>query len=286
MKKKLKSILAAALSAVGFAAVAEPSVPQIAPEKICDGANTVIPQVITYRGVLASKKPFEFQDGKAVLKLTFSLYDGASTAPVWARTIPVTVATNGAFYTELKDDAGILPQGVAYSKLADELSKMKGVPELGLTPPDSTEIKPRQKLTMGVRAARAVKSRAADVVNGRNGLAFDGVRVCELSADMLTVSNLTVVGNGKCTFSRAEDRTVGGGNATVAVGGVCPSDDAAAVDSAYQGAYTTEDAPCDMAITYQSEKHGAFSVILPKGGKISGSSAAVKSMTRFANKMN
>ena len=248
-------------------------------------AFAAIPQVITYRGVLASRRPFEFQDGKEVLKLTFSLYDGASTVPVWARTIPVTVAVNGAFYTELKDDAGSLPQGVADSKLADVLPKMKGVPELGLTPPDAAEIKPRQKLTMGVRAARAVKAQAADVVNGKNGIAFDGVRVGELSASMLTVSNLTVVGNGKCTFSRAENRTVGGGNATVTVGGVRPNDNAATVGSAYQGAYTTEDAPCDMAITYQSEKHGAFSVILPKGGRVSGGSAEVKSMTRFANKM-
>ena len=245
-------------------------------------AFAAIPQVITYRGVLASNKSFTFADGKAVLKLTFSLYDGASTAPVWARTIPVTVAANGAFYTELKDDAGSLPQGVADSKLADVLAKMRGVPELGLTPPDAAEIKPRQKLTMGVRAARAVKAQAADVVNGRNGLAFDGVRVAELSASMLTVSNLTVVGNGKCTFSRAENRTVGGGNATVTVGGVKPGAPATEVKEAYQGAYTTASAPCDMVLTYGSGNHGAFSVILPKGGVVSGSSASVKSMTRFA----
>ena len=249
-----------------------------------------IPQVITYRGVLASKKAYEFQDGKAVLKLTFSLYDGASTVPVWARTIPVTVAVNGAFYTELKDDAGSLPQGVADSKLADVLPKMKGVPELGLTPPDAAEIKPRQKLSMGVRAARAVKAQAADVVNGRNGIAFDGVRVGELSASMLTVSNLTVVGNGKCTLSKAETRTVGGGNATVTVGGVKPKTHAWNFGSAYGGAYTTERAPCDMAITYDSAKFGAFSVLLSKGGRIRKTNpdpkevpAEVKTLTRFAN---
>ena len=245
-----------------------------------------IPQVITYRGVLASNKPFTFTDGKAVLKLTFSLYDGASTAPVWARTIPVTVAANGAFYTELKDDAGSLPQGVADSKLADVLSKMKGVPELGLTPPDAAEIKPRQKLTMGVRAARAVKAQAADVVNGRNGIAFDGVRVGELSASMLTVSNLTVVGNGKCTFSKAETRTVGGGNATVTVGNVKPGAPATEVREAFQGEYTTDNAPCDMALTYASEKNGAFSVIVPRGGKVvkktNGRAANVVSGTLFA----
>ena len=248
-------------------------------------ASAAIPQAITYRGVLASNKSFAFTDGKTVLKLTFSLYDGASAAPAWARTIPVTVSENGVFYTELKDDAGSLPQGVADSKLADVLSKMKGVPELGLTPPDSTEIKPRQKLAMGVRAARAVRAKAADVVNGKNGLAFDGVRVGELSASMLTVGSLAVVGSGTCTFSKAEDRTIGGGNATVTVGGVRPNDDAATVGSAYEGAYVTERAPCDMALTYLSEKHGAFNVILPKGGKVSGSSAAVKGVTRFANKM-
>ena len=272
-----------------------------------------VPQAITYRGVL--RRAGGGAPGRTLLEMAFRLYESGVDSsgrykegvgkPLWGRTMVVPVdfdasGSNGTFYVELRDDAGGFPLDIdRNAKLVDVLAAMKNWPELGLTPLGPTqlnplgstqEIKPRQKLEVGVRAVRAVQAHAADAVACKSNVALDGVRVCELAASRLTARNLSVLGNGKCTFSTTESRTVGGGNATVTVGGVRPNDDAATVGSAYQGAYTTEAAPCDMALTYSSENFGAFSVIVPKGGIVSdgapsGSASSVKSMTQFANKM-
>ena len=261
-----------------------------------------VPQAITYRGVL--RRAGGGEAGRTLLEMTFRLYEsGVDNSgrykegvgkPLWGRTMAVPVdfddsGSNGTFYVELRDDAGGFPLDVdRNAKLVDVLAAMKNWPELGLTPPGSTqEIKPRQKLEVGVRAVRAVQAHAADAVASKSTVALDGVRVGELAASRLTAQNLSVLGNGKCTFSTTESRTVGGGNATVTVGGVKPNAPASEVKESYQGAYTTQRAPCDMALTYSSENFGAFSVIVPKGGVVSdgapsGSAPSVKSMTRFA----
>lgn len=245
-----------------------------------------IPQAITYHGVLMRQGGYA--EKRTLLSLTFSLYEGATnTVPVWARTIPVSIAQDGSFYTELRDDAGSVPKGMDGTKtLVDALAAMRETPEVGLTPPGAGEIAPRQKLEMGVRAARAVRARVADEVVCKNGIQLEGARVAELNASQLTAGAFAVVGNGKCTFSGAGERDVGGGNAVVTVAGVKPAAPATEVRESFQGAYTTDNAPCDMTLTYASEKNGAFSVIVPKGGKVvkkaDGSAAHVVSGTLFA----
>ena len=119
-----------------------------------------MPQVLTYRGVLKRAGGF---NKPTSLELTFRIYDSKSPdTALWARTMRVPVDTNGVFYAELSDQNGNDPDGIGYP-LADVMGAIKGTPEIGLTPPDASELKPRQKLATAPRAARAARTKAAEL---------------------------------------------------------------------------------------------------------------------------
>ena len=156
MKTKLKSSIIAYHMAVGH---------RVAAAMVCAlcagglAAFAAVPQAITYRGVLTRTSGY---DRPMMLELTFRLYDSkAPEKALWARTMRVPVDTNGVFYAELSDANGSDPDGIGFT-LADAMGAIKGTPEIGLTPPKAAELKPRQQLATGVRAARAARAKAAD----------------------------------------------------------------------------------------------------------------------------
>ena len=147
-------------------------------------ANADVPQVLTYRGVLKRTGGY---DKPTSLELTFRLYDSKMPdQALWARTMRVPVDTNGVFYAELSDQNGNDPDGIGYP-LADVMGAIKGTPEIGLTPPDASELKPRQKLATAPRAARAARTKAADVVYAPTGAFAQGVNIDTAVANSITV---------------------------------------------------------------------------------------------------
>lgn len=229
-----------------------------------------VPQVLTYNGVLARSGGFTKTE---TLTITFTLYDvdvtnAMNAVAVWARQLPVPVYTNGYFSTELRDDIGSNPLSTNVS-LIDALSTIKGAAEIGIRPPDCpSDLMPRQRLEWNVRAGRAARAQAADIFEAKNGVNFMGghARVDELFAKNVTVSN-DVIATRSCTLLRRGARTIGGKNSAIKIKGVAPEIDAYTPKEYVVGAFTTDRAPADMVVTYAGE-NGAFTVIVPKGGKI------------------
>ena len=246
-----------------------------------------MPQVLTYRGVL--KRTGGFARATS-MEMTFRLYDSQSPdTALWARTMRVPVDTNGVFYAELSDQNGNDPDGIGYP-LADVMGAIKGTPEIGLTPPDAPELKPRQKLATAPRAARAARAKAADVVYAPTGAYAQGVDI-----DIAAVGDVTVQEGAalaafppSCTLTkldRGKTRELGGGTSEITVRDVTsprPSWPASFVERSFQ--YTTDSAPCDMILACEGED-GAFNVLVPAGGKIVGAGANVQTIygTAFGN---
>ncbi|MBR4188895.1 MAG: hypothetical protein IKQ55_02930 [Kiritimatiellae bacterium] len=249
-------------------------------------SSAEVPQVLTYRGVL--QKSGGYGNG-AALELTFRLYDSAAPGrALWARTMRVQVDPDGVFYAELADGNGNDPDGIGYT-LADAMGAIKGTPEIGLTPPDAPELQPRQRLSTGVRAARAARAKAADVVYAPTGAAAEGVDI-----DTAVVQSLTV-GKGAplagfppyCTLTQlglGQTRELGGGSSQITVRGVrVPGQNWPSCFSQGSFTYATNSAPCDMILTYEGAD-GAFSVIVPAGGKIAGDGAQTMFGTAFGSR--
>ena len=245
-----------------------------------------VPQVLTYRGVLRRKGGAEQTAG--ALQMTFRLYDSkAPQTALWARTMRVPVDKAGVFYAELSDTAGNDPDGIGRT-LADAMGMIKGAPEIGLTPPDSNELKPRQRLSTGPRAARAARASAADVVYAPAGAVADGVFVDAAAVESVTVQEGATLKAfpGKCTLTKVDDRKLGGGkNSSITVRDVTmvrPSWPASFNQDGFK--FTTTSAPCDMFLTYDSPD-GAFNVIVPAGGKVEDSGSAAQTIygTAFGN---
>ena len=117
-----------------------------------------VPQALTYRGVL--RRTGGGAQTAEAMELTFRIYDSkAPETALWARTMRVPVDADGVFYAELTDTAGNDPDGINRS-LADAMGLIKGAPEIGLTPPNASELKPRQRLSTAPRAARAARAAA------------------------------------------------------------------------------------------------------------------------------
>ena len=254
-------------------------------------AQAAVPQALTYRGVLTRTSGY---DRPTALELTFRLYDSkAPEKALWARTMRVPVDTNGVFYAELSDANGSDPDGIGFT-LADAMGAIKGTPEIGLTPPKAAELKPRQQLATGVRAARAARTKAADVILAPTGALADGVFI-----DMAAAQDVTVLPGAaaaafpaRCTLTSVKlpdrdgnDRKLGGENSAITVRDVAvarPNWPASFTADGFT--YTTASAACDKVLTYEGED-GAFNVIVPKGGQIKGEGANVQTIcgTAFGN---
>ena len=245
-----------------------------------------VPQVLTYRGVLRRTGGY---DHATSLELTFRLYDSkAPNTALWARTMRVPVDTNGVFYAELSDANGNDPDGIGY-KLADVMGAIKGTPEIGLTPPDAAELKPRQKLATAPRAARAARAKAADVVYAPTGAYAQGVDIDTAVAGSVTVQKGASLAAfpPNCTLTQMKEqrRDLGGGTTEITVRDVRasrPNWPVSFTEDSFK--YTTSSAPCDMILTYEGE-NGAFNVIVPAGGKIVDNGGKVQTIygTAFGN---
>lgn len=246
-----------------------------------------MPQVLTYRGVLKRTGGF---NKPTSLELTFRIYDSKSPdTALWARTMRVPVDTNGVFYAELSDQNGNDPDGIGYP-LADVMGAIKGTPEIGLTPPDASELKPRQKLATAPRAARAARTKAADVVYAPTGAFAQGVNIDTAVANSITVQKGASLAAfpPNCSLTKFDEprpRELGGGDSQITVRDVTASRPNWPVSFTGRSfKYATTSAPCDMILTYEG-KDGAFSVIVPAGGKIEGKDSDAQTIygTAFGN---
>ena len=249
-------------------------------------AFAAVPQALTYRGVLRRAGGEEWTGGS--LNLTFRIYDSnAPETALWARTIRVPVGADGVFYAELNDTDGKDPDGIGRS-LADAMGLIGGAPEIGLTPPDSTELKPRQRLSTAPRAARAARASAADVVYAPAGAVAEGVFIDAAAVESVTVQEGATLKAfpGKCTLTKVEDRKLGGGsNSSITVRDVTtarPNWPASFTPDGFK--FTMQSAPCDMFLTYDGPD-GAFNVIVPAGGKVEDGGSAAQTIygTAFGN---
>lgn len=245
-----------------------------------------VPQALTYRGVLRRSGGEEQTAG--AMSLTFRLYDSnAPETALWARTIRVPVGADGVFYAELNDTDGKDPDGIGRS-LADAMGLIGGAPEIGLTPPDSNELKPRQRLSTAPRAARAARASAADVVYAPAGAVAEGVFIDAAAVESVTVQEAATLKAfpAKCTLTRIQDRTLGGGaNSSITVRDVTmvrPNWPANFSQDGFK--FATQSAPCDMILTYDGPD-GAFNVIVPAGGKVEDGGAKAQTIygTAFGN---
>ena len=246
-----------------------------------------VPQVLTYRGVLRRTGGYA---NRTSLEMTFRLYDSKTPdTALWARTMRVPVDTNGVFYAELSDKNGNDPDGIGYT-LADAMGAIKGTPEIGLTPPDAEELRPRQKLATAPRAARAARAKAADVVYAPTGAYAQGVNI-----DVAAVASVTVQEGASlaafppnCSLTSLEKghtRELGGGKSQITVRDMKaprPNWPVSFVERSFR--YSPDPAPCDMILTYDG-KDGAFSVIVPAGGTVVDGGSDVQTIygTAFGN---
>ena len=243
-------------------------------------ANAAVPEVLTYRGQLTRTGGFAAEGEN--LALTFKIYDSAAPATaLWGRTVIASVDSNGVFYAELKDDNGSAVQGATYTALVDAVAAAKGAVEVGLTPPGAGEISPRQTLTTGVRAARAARTKAGDGFYAQNRVMAGQAAIDELAVDSVTVTNGAAQLPPVCYLAPVAEQSLGGGAGTVTIKGLSPARAASPFAPASSGSYTTAAASCDMALTYENDE-GAFSVLLPKGCQIQGSSDSARTVNATA----
>ena len=233
-------------------------------------AAEAMPQKLTYRGVLRT-------DGSAVQAelrpLTFAIYDSSApgSAALWSRTIPTKVETNGVFYTELADG-----NVVSGNTLADALASAGGVPEIAVSEENGVELAPRAKLSTWVRGTRVLRTKGVDLVSVRGMAVVPGTAgVFELHADRVTVEP---GGSGQfpsdCWLTPMRQRTLGGDGAKVTLKDVLIKEDAWPYADVRKGnLFTTDSALSDAVVTYENAD-GAFSLVVPQGGQITGKEAA------------
>lgn len=249
-------------------------------------ASAAIPEVITYHGRLALPKDKQgnvaTNDGYlALMDMTFALYDSAvsNAAPAWARTIGnVRVESNGFFYVELSNDIG--SNALTNScRLSEALAGMKGVPEIGLrlgSDLNDEEMKPRQRLTTSVRAARAARTRIADRFVAERGVTFPALQTEAMAASQLSVAKRLTFG-GRCTLTTCPERTLGGTDSELTVCGVRSWRDQNNVRASMVDSYAIGSAPHDMVLTYE-DRGETYTVIVPRGGKITMQPGTVNSV--------
>lgn len=230
------------------------------------------PDALTYRGLLSRR---DGEPPTGVWSITFSVYDSLRPDTLlWRRTIPTKVKADGSFYTELSDTASV-PTVLPDVKLADALSATKGVPEIGVSMDGGrTELKPRQRLSTWVRATRALRTRGVDLAAVSDTAIVPGAAgVNELYAKRVTVTEDSGSGFPKqCHLLPMRNRLLGGGSSAVTVKDIRLPQPAWPAPCATQ-LYTRAKAKCDAFVTYE-DADGAFSMIVPGGGRIDGGDVA------------
>ena len=140
-----------------------------------------------------------------------------------------------------------------------------------------------------VRAARAVRAKAADIAYAPTGAYAQGVDI-----DTAAVGGVTVQEGASlaafppsCTLTQVKDwtRDLGGGESKITVRDVQaarPNWPVSFVERSFK--YAPSPAPCDMILTYEGAD-GAFNVLVPAGGKVTDNGAAVQTIygTAFGN---
>lgn len=244
-----------------------------------------MPSALTYRGMVKYQNKGSTEIKPGIYPITFSVYDSLRPETLlWRRTIPVNVASNGIFYTELSDEAAV-PKVLPDVKLADALASTKGVPEIGVSMDEgATELLPRQLLSTGVRAARAHRTRGVDLAAAKDGTYVPGAAgVNELYAKKVTVSPEAGASfPDSCALLPMRTRVLGSTNSVVTVRDVVLPHPAWPAEVGASQLFTGT-AQCDAIVTYEGED-GAFNMIVPGGGKIEGGDAAVQqtvSVTAF-----
>ena len=241
-------------------------------------AEAALPSALTYRGILK----YQGKEGNAIkpaiYPITFSVYDSLRPQTLlWRRTIPVNVSANGVFYTELSDEAAVakvLPD----VKLVDALAATKGVPEIGVSMDDGvTEMKPRQRLSTGVRATRAHRTRGVDFAAATDGVYVPGAAgINELYAKKVTVApEAGAKFPNSCALLPMRTRVLGSSNSVVTVRDIVLPRPAWPAEVGASQFFTGGQVGCDAILTYEGED-GAFNMIIPGGGLITGGDAAVQ----------
>ena len=251
-------------------------------------ASAAVPEVITYHGRLQVPLPkvlnanVRTNDGYlALMDMTFALYDSAvsNAAPAWARTVGnVRIESNGFFYVELSNDLGSNAL-TNRCRLSEALAGMKGVPEIGLRlgrDLKDEEMKPRQRLTTSVRAARAARTRIADRFVAERGISFPTLQTEVLAASQLSVAKQLMLG-GRCTLTTCPERTLGGEKSELTVCGVRSWRDPNNVRASMVDSYAIGSAPHDMVLTYE-DRGETYTVIVPRGGKVTVQPGTVNSV--------
>ena len=244
---------------------------------LAGAAEAAMPAALTYRGMLRYQSKGNTEIKPGIYPITFSVYDSLRpTTLLWQRTIPVNVASNGVFYTELSDTASV-PTVLTGVKLADALASTKGVPEIGVSMDGgATEMKPRQRLSTGVRAARAHRTRGVDFAASTDGTIIPGAAgINELYAKKVTVAPEAGANfPSSCALLPMRSRVLGSTNSVVTVRDVVlPRPAWPAEVGASQ--FFNGTAQCDAIITYEGED-GAFNMIVPGGGQVTGGDATVQ----------
>ena len=223
-----------------------------------------MPQRLTYRGVLK-------KEVSGIVPVHYAVYDSSlkGSAALWERDIPTKVESNGVFYVEIED--GSVVKG---NSLADALAHAGGVPEIAISM-DGSEVAPRMRLSTWVRGTRALRAKGVDVVDIANFAVVPGTAcVYELAADTVTVTDGSGSFPDKCYMTPMQQRTLGGSGAKVVLKGVRIKEDAwPFANSRKDDLYTTESALADAVVTYENAD-GAFSLVVPQGGQITGAEAA------------
>lgn len=243
-------------------------------------ASAAMPAALTYRGMLRYQGKSEGDTAikPAIYPITFSIYDSLRPETLlWRRTIPVNVGSNGVFYTELSDEAAV-PKVLPDVKLADALASTKGVPEIGVSMDEGvTELKPRRRLSTGVRATRAHRTRGVDLAAAADGVYVPGAAgVNELYAKKVTVSPEAGASfPSSCALLPMRTRVLGSTNSVVTIRDVVLPRPAWPAEVGASQLFTGGQAGCDAILTYEGED-GAFNMIVPGGGQITGGDAALQ----------
>lgn len=162
-----------------------------------------------YRGTLANADGSAFASALP-MQMTFRLYDRETGGtPLWGRTRPVRVETNGTFYIELSDDKGSPSDpALPYEELAQALASGNGDFWIGLSPGDYSEMAPRQRLASVPCALHAVSASKITYLKA------DTLAAKTVHADSASIGDLTVTNTFQSAGANVELDLSHGGTLT------------------------------------------------------------------------